>query len=73
MYVPGSSNVTDAVASGSIAPVSKFPELVAVWAWLSVLVHVTVPPAAIVISAGPNAKSAISIDAEGEDGEGDQK
>jgi hypothetical protein len=60
VYVPGASNVTLADIPGSIDPVSNVPELVAVCAWLSSLVHVTVPPTAIVTSAGPKAKSEIT-------------
>ena len=48
--VPASSKVTDFDSPGAIVSVANEPVPVAVWAWLSWLSHVTVPPALTVTS-----------------------
>ncbi len=52
--VPALAKVALPVAPASMAPVSNPPDEVAVCFWLSLFVHVTVPPTATCVSAGPN-------------------
>ena len=52
--LPAVSKVAVPIAPGSIAPASNPPDSVAVCFWLSLLVHVTVPPTATCTSEGPN-------------------
>ena len=59
MKLPAVANATVAEVPGWIAPASKLPAEVAVWACLSLLVHTTEPPTEMLTVAGVNVKSAI--------------
>lgn len=59
MKLPAVANSTVAEVPGWIAPASKLPAEVAVWAWLSLLVHTKEPPTGMLTVAGVNVKSAI--------------
>ena len=57
---PASSKVTVLDSPGWMVPVSNIPAAVAVCCWESLLVHVTVPPTATLMSAATNLKSLMS-------------
>ena len=59
--VPAVSKVAVALLPGAILPVSNVPDAVAVWAWASLFVHVTVSPTEMSSSGGPNLKPAMSM------------